>query len=80
MQITGKSRVADLKPGDITQHAGGGGCDGTLSATCPEPAAPWRVEVIETDPYGAEVTWSHPPCGSPVPLRCAHDLLVEVWG
>ena len=74
VQIIGKSRVADLKPGDFSQHAGGG-------CTCGESPGCWRVEVVDTDQYCTEVTWSHPPCGVVArPLSCSHDCPVEVWG
>lgn len=76
VQIIGKARVADLNPGDITQHAGGA-CD----MSCSDPEAPWRVEVVDILPDGTDVTWSHPPCGVVArPLPCGHDCLVEVWG
>ncbi len=51
-------RVADLQPGGLTPHMGGG-------RSCASPFAPWRVEKIKLwgEGRGADVTWSHPPCG-----------------
>ncbi len=72
-----KVRVGDLKPGDLTQHAGGS-CDDS----CPNPFAPWRVEKLEafgTD--GINVTWSHPPCRVVAqPLPCADYCEVAFFG
>lgn len=73
MQIIGKARVADLKPGDFTQNAGG-------CCSCGESPGCWLVERVDILKAGTDVTWSHPPCGDVSWLPCGHDCLVEVWG
>lgn len=73
-KAAGTIRAADLKPGDITQHAGG-----SCSDPCPDPLAPWRVEHVDAG-LGDRVwvTWSHLPCGVfAYPLPCSNDCPVE---
>ncbi len=65
-------RVADLRPGDLTSHAGGGCC-----------GAPFRVEKADHWEAGAgvEVTWTCTGCGTTfAPLPCGPDVLVTFFG
>jgi hypothetical protein len=74
--VSTRKRVADLQPGDLTQHAGG-------ACTCGDPSAPFRVEELDRSDNGRaiEVTWSHPPCGETCqPLGCSPDCLVTFFG
>jgi hypothetical protein len=69
-------RVAELRVGDLTTHAGG-------ACTCGDPRAPFRVEKLE--PWGdggaIDVTWSHPPCGETFdPLPCSPGGFVTFYG
>lgn len=72
---TQQKRVSELKPGDLTSHAGG-------ACTCVRPDAPFRVEDLTTWDYGItiEVIWSHPACGTThAPLACSPDCLVTFY-
>jgi hypothetical protein len=64
-------RVADLRPGDLTSHAGGGCC-----------GVPFRVEASDQPaPRLVEVTWACTSCGTAfAPLPCFPDVLVTFYG
>lgn len=74
--MTARKRVADLRVGDMTQHAGG-------SCTCADKSAPFRVEKLDRweNGSGIDVTWAHLPCGVTCrPCPCSPDCLVEYFG